>query len=191
MRDKRLVIKTDKYTGNFERELVGYCFGRLSEEQEKAGYGREFVRAFWQNFSTCNDFEEYKKKEEEHTEFARLMKRADKLLGNSCVVKATLITMEDIYNDYFEYKREEVDDDYEETYYSINDKEISIWLQQELPGKFLQMFVQRIKSFFENNVLEVFENAIYLTKFDSLCHCDNKVKLLDLYYEDNGVRKDV
>lgn len=45
------------------------------------------------------------------------MKMEDKLLGNSCVLKATLITMEDIYRNYLEYKREEVDDYYEETYY--------------------------------------------------------------------------
>lgn len=46
-----------------------------------------------------------------------MMKREDKLLGNSCVLKATLFTMEDIYRNYLEYKREEVDDYYEETYY--------------------------------------------------------------------------
>lgn len=183
MRNKRIVIKTNKYAGNFERELVGYCFGRLSDEQENAGHAREYVKAFWQKYATCNDYAGYLLKEEEQKKFEDLMRKADSLLGLEG--KHKKISMQDIYEDYLEFHREEVDDDYENTFYSIEDKEISIWLKQDLPEKYLNLFMERIKSFFSNRVLEVFENAIYLTKFDSLSPCDNNVKLLDLYVE-NG-----
>lgn len=189
MRDKRIVIKTNKYAGNFERALVGYCVGRLSDEQEEIEYDREYVRAFWQNYGHCDTYEEYLRKESNQKKFEDLMRKAN-IFGMAISID-TSFNMKNIYEDYLEFQREETDDVSENTFYSVDGKEISIWVKQDLPDKFLKLFVQRIRSFFENNVLEIFENAIYLTKFDSLCSLDNRAKLLDLYYEDNGVKKDV
>ena len=182
MREKRLIIKTDKYAGNFERELIGYCFGRLSEEQEQIEYAREYVRAFWRSYARCNDYESYLIKEEKQKKFEDLMKKTDSILGMTVTVEPKL-TIQDIYENYLEFLQEEVDDDYEKTFYSSDDKEISIWFKQDLPEESLNMFIQRIRSFFNNNVFETFENAIHLTEFNSLCDCDNKIKLISLSYE--------
>ena len=40
-----LLIHTDSYTGNFDRELVAYAIGVLDKEQNN--YAREYKKAFW------------------------------------------------------------------------------------------------------------------------------------------------
>lgn len=185
MRNLRLVIKTDSYAGNFERELVGFVFGRLSEEQEEAKYGREYVKAFWNNYGNIDSYEQYILKKEKDDEFIKLMNTANFLLGKKEVKLEDSLNILDVYDEYLEFNREMSDDDYETTYYDINDKDVIVYFKKELPDEVMSNFIKRIKIFFENNVLSIFENYIYLCQFGNLSST-KEVKLLGIELEKDG-----
>ena len=95
------------------------------------------------------------------------------------------ISMKDIYNDYLEFARncndeEDYEEESENKYYDIANKEIYVYLKQELPDKYINLFIEIIKSFFDLNVLWVFENYIYLKRFGTLASSTNEVKLLSV-----------
>lgn len=55
-----LLIHTDSYTGNFDRELVAYAIGIL--DKEAGNYAKEYEKAFWNHVgaSDIDSFDEYK-----------------------------------------------------------------------------------------------------------------------------------
>ena len=55
----KLIIHTDSYTGNFERELVAFAFGVL--DKEKSDYANSYKKAFWNSVaaSDIDSLEEY------------------------------------------------------------------------------------------------------------------------------------
>lgn len=55
MDDLFLVIRTNKYTGNFERELMAYVFGIYDEEDEDDVYAEEELKLF--NKAMDEDFD--------------------------------------------------------------------------------------------------------------------------------------
>ena len=60
----KLVIKTDSYTGNFERECIAYVLGILDEIQREINYAPEYLDSFHKeenlSFQDCANFlEEY------------------------------------------------------------------------------------------------------------------------------------
>lgn len=54
-----LVIHTNAYTGNFERELIAYSFGKL--EDAMSFYAPEYIKAFWNKVagSDIDNYEQY------------------------------------------------------------------------------------------------------------------------------------
>ena len=80
-----LLIHTDSYTGNFDRELVAYALGILDEEQES--HAKEYKKAFWnyviapdidsleeyQNCALCPESKAYK--DTQHSIFDRVVER--------------------------------------------------------------------------------------------------------------------
>lgn len=60
----KLIIHTDSYTGNFERELVAFAFGVLDKEQ--SDYANSYKKAFWNSVaaSDIDSLEEYAESED-------------------------------------------------------------------------------------------------------------------------------
>lgn len=56
----KLIINTDFYTGNFERELIAYTFGILDEVQMEINYAQEYREVFYSEedltINECYDF---------------------------------------------------------------------------------------------------------------------------------------
>jgi len=56
----KIVIKTDSYTGNFERELVSYIFGILDSVQMDIDYCPEYIQKFQEEENlTIEDSEKF------------------------------------------------------------------------------------------------------------------------------------
>lgn len=181
-----LCIETNKYTGNFDRELVAYAFGRLDCVQESIHFARPCIRDFWRTAENCSFYEEYieKYKTENHMdtdveETVRLLECAGKndneLMDIASEIRNMNSAETDMYSYFYEHMLcstyQEVDDWEQFTFYrigrkSLKDKESRcIFIQLQSPdfadesspsGRIGKMALQRIAGFFQQDVSKLF-----------------------------------
>ena len=209
-----LIIHTNSYTGNFERELVGFSVGRLIGCNNHSF--RKYISAFWncECGSDIDSLEDFKRVEEEISD--KLKKESEETLFKNLIEKKHLTfdeaklkvknfrekseekdfreSLERIYDTYLSYTNQRVDDFEEKTFYNIssyskeeNGKCDSIYIQLKdfLPDNFEEIIIRRIKSFFELDIYNVFENYEYLCQFESFHKPIDKLELLDLELVDS------
>lgn len=220
-----LVIRTDKYTGNFERECIAYCFGRLDDVQE--GGFNTYSRAFWNSVAgtDCDSFSDMEKFEETYELKNQidmsldLLKSLEEDNPDNEDLKDTIASIEErkrkiaeenyktdirrLYDTYLCSTYQEVDDWEQETFYNIgrykkNSKHcdsIYVQLKEPLSEYFENIVIPRIRTFFNDDVIEIFE------KYNHVCHWNQKrpesyspyehIKLisLELFDKDNNLIK--
>lgn len=141
-----LLIHTDSYTGNFDRELVAYVIGILDKEQES--HAKEYKKAFWnsvaasdidsleeyKHFALCPDSKEYVDLDlsviDKITELFKENNYDDKELTRAVeVLKENRKKERDkqkeksicrLYDTYLCYTYQEVDDWMQDTFYNID-----------------------------------------------------------------------
>lgn len=216
----KLVIHTDSYTGNFERELVAYSLGILDEEQESIAYAEEYIKAFWNtvvgkginNLKDYIDSKESRKRLKEQNDYLNnFLQKVDILLGNSDMTEESLqaalnkkeeLTIDELYDKYLCYTEQTVDDWEQSTFYNItshytnkkyNCDSVIIQLKEIPPEDIEKIIIGRIKGFFEYNVYNIFENYIYLCHYGNTNALNKSLNLLsiDLLDENDNVVKNL
>lgn len=185
----KLIINTNSYTGNFERELMAYCLGRT--RNGSAGY-TAFSRPFWDNVvgTGVETYENYVvvekqyRKDRESTPYDESVKDLcirRGLTEDDAIQKAKEIKEkvnkkmydEDIlrfYEDYLLFTMQWVDDWEEETFYNIcsyeSDEYTAVYVQLQKPMNeyFENIIIPRIIKFFEDDVYNKIEDYIYFCK---------------------------
>lgn len=203
-----LVIRTDSYTGNFERELIAYVFGILDEVQTDIDYGTSYIKAFWNKMSRyeCDDYEGYKKYIEKHNSnsaldsISRVENSGDSEVDDILNSIKSIIGVEkkvdeyaDLYKNYLCTTYRVVDDWEQDTFYYIDryDKSsqcdcVVVQLQKPLDEKYEDLIINRIKSFFYDNIYMTIENYDYVCSYGTVKYKDLKAfHLLSLELIDN------
>lgn len=194
-----LLIHTDSYTGNFDRELIAYCFGILDKEQED--FAKEYSKAFWnKNYaSDIDSLQEALKFEEEDKELFSKFDEYNDLIKQSGLDKEFLLPCskkENWLNFYKEYLCEtyqQVDDWKQNTFYNIcrfykNPQvcdTIYVQLQKPLSPELENIFINQIYNFFNEKVLNIVENYTYLCQFGHAKNSTDNINLLDLELVDD------
>jgi len=191
-----LLIHTNDYTGNFERELVAYSTGILDELQEK--FANSYKKAFWNKIaaSDIDSIEEYRKFKTSPEniilqELDETLKMAIKILDDPDKAdeiakilddsKSQILSdeleqdnIERLYDTYLCYTYQTVDDWEQDTFYNIesfykNEKykcdTIFIQLNKPLPEYLEKIVIERIKSFFSQDVYNTIEDYEWLCQF--------------------------
>lgn len=146
-----LVVHTNSYVGNFERELVAFSVGKLDEEQD--GYAREYSKAFWNSvvgsdIDSLEDYEAMCEECEELEDSVSIASRIDKLLSN--------LTPEDAASDKEEIRQEEYDHDVRrlyDTYLCNTYREVDDWEQN---------IFYYIDSYYKNSTYPYLCDSIYI-----------------------------
>lgn len=128
-----LVIATDSYAGNFERELIAYVFGILDSVQMGILYGKEYLDQFYQD---------------------------EKMTYDQCVKEL---------DEYLIETYQDVDDWRQMIFYTIGSykptKEhcnaIKIQLKKPLDGKWQNIVLRRVRSFFSKEIYKNTENQTW------------------------------
>lgn len=211
-----LVIQTDRYTGNFVREVVGFCIGVLRNKKDVT----EYTKAFWNGVAApdINSIEQYKQMEDEfiknylssETILEQMNFRTNKRIR-------TLKTLEDaeayrlryiekmkdnklikFFEEELCYTLQWVDDIKEYTFYNIacSDKGknnyadlIYIQLNRPLDKEMEEIIIPRIKTFFRDNVLQIVEPYIHLChagKKQDCLNCNESANLLEVKLVDEN-----
>lgn len=208
MRDKNvpyyLLIHTNSYTGNFERELIGYCFGVLPKDCEN--FAREYKKAFWNYIgaSDIDSLEEYIDFTTEYYNISNKLEILETLLKNienynskinnfKETVKTSEILEKDkllkLYSDYLYYSIQNVDDRKENTFFNIenfyrneeyNCDTICIQLKEPLDKYLEDIIIPRIKEFFENDIFNIIEDYRWVCEFGNKRNLTEKLELIDL-----------
>lgn len=170
----KLIINTNSYTGNFERELMAYCFGRLSNS---TGGFTAYARPFWDQVvgTGVETYENYmeiqngpKVERPLYAESIRLLNIRRGFSEEEAVKKAMEIEQKvrqkmkeesilRVYDEYLCFTLQEVDDWEEVTFYNIccynNDECNAIYVQLNKPLNeyFENIIIPRIINFFETD----------------------------------------
>lgn len=182
----RLVIHTDSYVGNFEREVIAYSLGKLDCEQEEIGYGKDYLRAFWNKYAhdeidSLKDYQDYLaskgKVVNEANDFVSDMTELLKKLDENAFAEyeaekeARKMAREKeryakdimrLYDTYLLETYQEVDDWEQDTFYYIdsyykNEK----YNCDSIYIQFSNIPCQEIKDLIVSRIKEFFENDIY------------------------------
>ena len=208
-----LLIHTDHYTGNFIKELIAYCFGKLCDEH--SSQMDSFIKAFWCSYagSGCNSLNDYIQLENEYEKNNNdilninvFTNTIDGPINNKYIKKKIEEKKEKLkmqhyetdilrlYDTYLCNTIQDVDDHKIETFYNIesyykNDKyncdSIYIQLYEPLPEHLETIVITRIKEFFENDIYNI------ITDYEWVCHFghkqiqNDKLNLLHLELIDN------
>lgn len=171
-----LVIHTDSYAENFERELISYCIGIIPPEC--GDYAKTFEKIFWNNevSSSINSYEEYKKSIEEKK---KVFGDCDISEDKFTYFYENYLVKSDIFNGLFHY-----DSFYDLDFYynqnSLDLNTICIFLNEIPDERFEEILVRRIKNFFDKNVYKVVKDFECLSQFEELSTEKGGFKLLDL-----------
>lgn len=201
-----LLIHTNSYTGNFDRELVAYCTGKLDKEQE--GHSRSFEKAFWNSVaaSDVDSYEEYINDEiKEVADETQVLLQAlnfRNLSTESLDERIKRIKTEQaekdilrLYDTYLCNTYQEVDDWEQEIFYNIesfyknkeyNCDTIYIQLNKPLTEHFENIVIERIKNFFESDAYNVIKDYEWLCEFGHIRDSKEDYKLLDLELVDSN-----
>ena len=182
----KLVIHTDSYTGNFEREVIAYCLGKLDCEQEEIGYGKHYIKAFWNRYAhdevdNLKEYEKYlsdkgktideasdfiadmtellKKLDENAFEEYEVEKEARKLAREKERYEKDILRL---YDTYLLETYQEVDDWEQDTFYYID----SYYKNEKyncdtIYIQFSKIPNKEIKDLIIDRIKEFFENDIY------------------------------
>lgn len=188
-----LVIKTDSYTGNFERELIAYILGVLPESHINSY--RIYSQAFWfteagsgiyslEDKQKCDEYLIQYFNNEEPDAKERFMKRQLEVLNISkedaekkylkLKEKRELENynnnLDRIYDTYLCYTNHKHYDRKEKTFFDICEfkgdtyESIYIQLNEAFSEHFEDMIIKRIKMFFDEDIYTEFEKYKYLCK---------------------------
>lgn len=185
----KLIINTNSYTGNFERELMAYCLGRT--KNGSGGY-TAFSRPFWdqvvgtgvETYENYVVVEKQYRKDRESVSYDESVKDLcirRGLTEDDAIQKAKEIKEkvnkkmydEDIlrvYEDYLLFTMQWIDDWEEETFYNICPYEgdeytaVYVQLQKPLNEYFENIVIPRIIKFFEDDIYNKVEDYIYFCK---------------------------
>lgn len=144
MREKQepnywLVVSTNSYTGNFERELIAYSLGLLDEVQMDINFGKEYLEQFYK---------------EENKSYNVCSNELDEFLFES---------YQEV-DDWEQMTFYNID-----TYKSIKKcwdcNAIWIQLAKPLDGIWKEIIIRRIQRFFNENILNKTENKIWIKHF--------------------------
>lgn len=198
-----LLIHTDSYTGNFERELIAFVFGKLDEEQE--GGFKEYAKAFWNKEAASNidTLEEYENMQNESMPSIPVLDDILDMLSKRGISDVDISSIEKkreeakkkeydnsllrLYDTYLCYTKQEVDDWEQETFYNIeswyknkkyNCDTIFVQLKKPLNEKFEKLIIQRIKDFFK--LYPIIERYIWVCQFGKDKEQQSEYKLLDI-----------
>lgn len=206
----KLIINTDSYTGNFERELIAYSFGRLSRG---TGGFTAFARPFWDSVvgTGVECYENYvqiekKRNKEKREPFSPMAKNLyiRKGLSEEEAIKKAMEVEEKVqkrmydenilrlYEDYLCFTKQEVDDWEEVTFYNIDcyksNECTSIYVQLNKPLNeyFEKIIIPRIIRFFECDIYNRIKDYIYLCT-NNVRNLEKPFKLKDLVLiDENG-----
>ena len=203
-----LLVHTNSYTGNFERELVAYCIGRLDEVQRN--HSREYQKAFWNSVaaSDIDSYEEYMECElreecNKATDLLASLEAISKHLESKNVnIEEMLRKREEriakerydkdicrLYDTYLCETYQTVDDWQQDIFYNIesfyknkeyNCDTIYIQLNKPLPEHFEKIVIGRIKQFFEQDAYNLIEDYSWLCQFGHRSPRHEDLQLLDL-----------
>jgi len=197
MRDKNvpyyLLIHTNSYTGNFERELIGYCFGVLPKACKN--FAREYKKAFW-NCVGASDIDSLEQYVDFLTEYYKIYNKLEnqdiKNIKENKDFKSKVLEKDELlklYSNYICSTLQQVDDWKEETFYNIesfyknkeyNCDTIYVQLKEPFNDYFESIVIERIKEFFENDIFNIIEDYRWVCEFGEKKNKHNDLKLLDL-----------
>lgn len=191
-----LLIHTNSYTGNFERELVAYSIGKLDELQEEGMHAREYTKAFWNKVisPSINSYEEYIQRKKENSEFMDIIKKAEALLGQR-TDEETEEDVTELYDSYLCETYQSVDDWEQDTFYNIdsfykNEKyncdTILIQFNKPLSEYLENIVIERIKEFFDAQAYNIINDYIWLSHYGEIRTKKDVYKLLDLELVDSN-----
>jgi len=190
-----LLIHTNSYTGNFERELIAYCFGILPSENKDYF---EWEKAFWNYVSNFNS---NTKKEYENDEIRKtceetilLLNQVESMLSETTLKQEEKHDVLELY-DVLNYTYQKVDDWKEDTFYNIesfyknkeyNCDTIYVQLKEPLNDYLKDLIVKRINSFFSENAYKIIREYMSLCHYGEKTECTDEFKLLDLELVDKN-----
>lgn len=202
-----LVIHTDKYTGNFERECIAYCFGILQESQMY--HSLSFQKAFWNNFANedINTYDEYleyiEKEKKEDTAISKIFNdianlpndgddKTKEIQENAKRISKMFEIKDEIsplYTEYLKYIYQTVDDIEEDTFYNIDRyygdtsgecNSIYVQLDKPLNEKYEKLIISRIKDFFNYDIYSKVKDYDYICHFGEPVGSSKPISLLGL-----------
>lgn len=200
-----LLIHTNSYTGNFDRELIAYCIGKLDKEQKD--YCPEFIKPFWNSYAGggVDSLEDYKNDEDKETadglcDLLKCLEDINSILDNES--KETFAEKQErlkkeryekdicrLYDEYLCETYQVVDDWEQDIFYNIesfyknkeyNCDTVFIQLNKPLPEHLEKVVIERIKQFFENDVYNIIKNYQWICSFGHGYVGKEDYKLLDL-----------
>lgn len=208
-----LLIHTNSYTGNFDRELIAYCIGRLDDIQKD--HCPEFIKPFWNSVAGggIDSYEDYINCEEKE-----VADGLDDLLKCLEDIKATLDTGDKpretfaqkeerlkkeryekdvcrLYDRYLCETYQQVDDWEQDIFYNIesfyknkeyNCDTVFVQLNEPLPEHLEEIVIKRIKEFFENDIYNIIRDYRWVCSFGEKCSSKEDYKLLDLELVDKN-----
>ena len=210
-----LLIHTNSYTGNFERELVAYCIGRLDEVQRN--HSREYQKAFWNSVvaSDIDSYEEYIDCELRDAcdnatdllagldDFSKLIESKKNVNLEEVLRKRKERAVKEryekdicrLYDVYLCDTYQTVDDWEQDIFYNIesfyknkeyNCDTIYIQFYMPLPEHLEKIVIGRIKQFFEQDVYNLIEDYSWLCQFGHRRPKHEDLQLLDLEFVDQN-----
>ena len=204
----KIIINTDSYTGNFERELIAYSFGRLA----RVGGFTAYARPFWDSVvgTGVESYERYleiNKKEHSVEDSLDCQMMKQRLVGKGMSEDVAILKIKKIcesvskkmaeenilrvYDEFLCFTNQRVDDWEEVTFYNIfcyepnNCSAIYVQLNKPLTEYFENIIIPRIIKFFELDIYNKIQEYEYLCMFDEVNRTHNKkIKLKDLLLVD-------
>lgn len=180
----KLIIETDSYAGNFERELIIYSFGMLPNG---SGSFTAYARPFWdstvgtgvETYENYLAFRNQRKKEKSNeeilSEISHYCIRKDKSDKELIAIYHRIqdkLEAENILHlyDYLEYTMQEVDDWKENTFYNLCEDSNSLFVQLKdiLPERFEKIVIEQITKFFNLDIYNKIKDYEYLCMFDDI-----------------------
>lgn len=139
---KKLWINTNAYSGNHGRKAVAYATGALGDNEEEYDVAPEYQRKFFEEVANVTDISSYSELEDSY-EDNHALKYYDAILKTG----------------------QEVDDDTDYIHYNISSylgKEgpcnaIFIQLYNSADDETIELFVERLKKFYKENIKDIIE----------------------------------
>lgn len=203
----KIIINTNKYSGNWVRPFIAYSFGKLANSDGFTAYARPFWDAVvgtgvesYKNYLLIKDgFPEINNDDALLKRFLRLgYSKEDALLkvkeiNKSIAQKRIEEDILRIYDEFLCFTNQDVDDWEEVTFYNIFNYEsgdaTAVYVQLNLPltEYFENIIIPRIKKFFELDIYNRIKNYEYLCMFDEINRPqDERIELKDLILVDSG-----
>ena len=208
----KIIINTDSYTGNFYRELISYCFGRLS--RDGTGF-TAYTRSFWDNVvgTGVETYENYLRIREKEDSNKKIIIdkdfRKQKLIASGISEEEAEKKLQEIadrvqqrindvdilrvYNEFLCFTMQTVDDWEESTFFNIfsydGDRYSAVYVQLNKPlnNYFEGIIIPRIIKFFSLDIYNRIRDYECLCSYDEINRPHSKpIVLKDLLLVDEN-----